>query len=84
RARAGRKQGAALLDPPMRMADAPGELDGLAGPRSHRSWWVARSAIDSVRRGNGRAELTLKGDIVAPLSRFCMPALQPAGGSLSR
>ncbi|MDB5719771.1 MAG: hypothetical protein JWP15_389, partial [Alphaproteobacteria bacterium] len=63
----------------LRMADALGELDGVAGARTHRSWWVARSAIDSVRRGNGRAELTLKGDIVAPVSRSYLPALQQAG-----
>ncbi len=63
----------------LRMADALSELDGVSGARTHRSWWVARSAIDSVWRGNGRAELTLKGDIVAPVSRSYLPLLQQEG-----
>ncbi len=63
----------------LRLSDAIGELDGIEGARTHRSWWVARDAIRSVERGDGRAELTLAGGIVAPVSRSYYPALRDAG-----
>ncbi|WP_205007870.1 LytTR family DNA-binding domain-containing protein [Sphingosinithalassobacter portus] len=63
----------------LRLSDAVSELDGIEGARTHRSWWVARDAIQSVERGDGRAELTLPGGIVAPVSRSYYPALRDAG-----
>ena len=42
------------------------ELDGR---RVHRSWWVARDAMIGVQRGDGRAILTLRGGVEAPVSR---------------
>ena len=33
----------------MRMGDAITELDGLEGAQTHRSWWVARDAVESAR-----------------------------------
>ncbi len=53
----------------MRFADA---LDALAkgdGLRVHRSWWVARPAVETVRWRNGRGELGLNNGIKAPVSR---------------
>ncbi|QIG78979.1 LytTR family transcriptional regulator DNA-binding domain-containing protein [Stakelama tenebrarum] len=63
----------------LRLTDAIVELDGIEGARTHRSWWVARDAIRSVERGDGRAELTLPGGVTAPVSRSFYPALRDAG-----
>lgn len=63
----------------MRLADALGELEGLEGAQVHRSWWVAKSAITTASRGNGRASLTLKSGAVVPVSRTYARALREAG-----
>ena len=63
----------------MRLADAVRELEGLEGAQVHRSWWVAKSAVADVARGNGRAALTLKSGTVAPVSRTFARALREAG-----
>lgn len=63
----------------MRLSDAVAELEGLEGAQVHRSWWVARDAVVGARRGDGRATLTLKGGIEAPVSRRYAPALRKAG-----
>jgi hypothetical protein len=53
----------------MRLGNALEEVAGLDGMQTHRSWWVARSAVTGVRRGNGRATLTLSNGLQAPVSR---------------
>ncbi|MGH7028744.1 LytTR family DNA-binding domain-containing protein, partial [Brevundimonas sp.] len=63
----------------MRLSDALTELEGLEGAQTHRSWWVARDAVASVARGDGRAALTLDGGSVAPVSRRYARALREAG-----
>ena len=67
----------------MRLADALNELEGLEGAQTHRSWWVARDAVASVARGDGRAVLTLdngpRGELIAPVSRRYAKALRDAG-----
>jgi DNA-binding LytR/AlgR family response regulator len=63
----------------MRLSDAVAELEGLEGARTHRSWWVARDAVRDVKRGDGRAALTLEGGIVAPVSRRYARVLREAG-----
>lgn len=63
----------------MRMADACGLLDESAGARVHRSWWVARDAVQAVRQQSGRMELDLSGDITAPVSRAMQPVLRSQG-----
>lgn len=63
----------------MRMTDALAELEGLEGAQTHRSWWVARDAVRGVRRGDGRATLTLEGGLEAPVSRQYARALRAAG-----
>lgn len=63
----------------MRMADALKELEGLEGAQTHRSWWVARGAVVSVSRGDGRAVLTLDGGLRVPVSRRHARALRAAG-----
>lgn len=63
----------------MRLADALAELEGLDGAQTHRSWWVARLAVRDVRRGDGRAVLTLPDGTSAPVSRSFAPGLRAAG-----
>ena len=63
----------------MRLADAVVELEGLEGAQVHRSWWVARDAVTDVKRGDGRATLTLSGGVEAPVSRAYAKALREAG-----
>ena len=60
----------------MRMKDAFSELEGHKGLQSHRSWWVAESAImGSIMEGRSTF-LNLKGDIVVPISRTYLPDLK--------
>lgn len=63
----------------MRMADACALLDESAGARVHRSWWVARDAVQAIRQHSGRMELVLPGDISAPVSRAMQPVLRSQG-----
>jgi LytTr DNA-binding domain len=63
----------------MRLADALVELEGLEGAQTHRSWWVARAAVASAERLDGRAVLTLKDGAEVPVSRGFARALRTAG-----
>lgn len=63
----------------MRLADAISELEGLEGAQTHRSWWVAREAVESVRRDGDRVVLVLKGGAEAPVSRPNVRPLKQAG-----
>lgn len=63
----------------MRLGDAIEELEGLEGAQVHRSWWVARAAVEDVRRGDGRAILTLKTGVEVPVSRTYARLLRAAG-----
>jgi hypothetical protein len=63
----------------MRLADAISELEGLEGAQTHRSWWVAREAVESTRRDGERVTLLLKGGAEAPVSRPNVRALRDAG-----
>jgi hypothetical protein len=69
-------RGSALIA--MRLADALRELDGIEGAQVHRSWWVARDAVEHGARRRGRAVLSLKGGLTAPVSRTYAPALRRA------
>lgn len=63
----------------MRMRDAIEELDGFDGAQVHRSWWVARSAVTSVKRDGRNMRLVLKRGLEAPVARSQVNALQDAG-----
>jgi hypothetical protein len=63
----------------VRMSDAIAELEGLEGAQTHRSWWVARDAVESTRRDGDRLTLVLKGGIEAPVSRPNIRPLREAG-----
>lgn len=53
----------------MRLTDAVEALKDRAGFRTHRSWWVARDAVEHARFRQGRGELTLANGIKVPVSR---------------
>lgn len=63
----------------MRLSDAITELDGLEGAQTHRSWWVAREAVEGARREGDKVVLTLKGEVEAPVSRPNVRPLREAG-----
>lgn len=63
----------------MRLSDAIAELEGLEGAQTHRSWWVARDAVESTRRDGDKFVLVLKGGVEAPISRPNVRALREAG-----
>ncbi len=63
----------------LRLADAIAELEGVDGAQTHRSWWVAKAAVQDVRRGDGRAVLILPAGVEAPVSRSFAPALRDRG-----
>jgi hypothetical protein len=53
----------------MRMRDAVAELEGFDGMQVHRSFWVARKRIVSVRRAGERGLLTMSNGLEIPVSR---------------
>jgi len=63
----------------MRMRDAIERLGDADGLRVHRSWWVARTAILSIRREGRSAIIVVKGHHEVPVARDMMPALRGAG-----
>ncbi len=63
----------------MRLGDAIGELEGVEGAQTHRSWWVARDAVESARREGDKMVLLLKGGVEAPVSRPNVRPLREAG-----
>ena len=60
----------------MRLGDALEALSGLDGFRTHRSWWVARTAVEAVRWKGGRGALSLSDGSSAPVSRTYAAALK--------
>jgi len=63
----------------MRLSDAIAELAGLEGARTHRSWWVARVAVQGADRSEARISLRLPDGLTAPVSRTYAKDLREAG-----
>jgi DNA-binding LytR/AlgR family response regulator len=63
----------------LRFSDALTELRGIEGAQIHRSWWVAREAVASSRRVDGKLMLMLRDGSEAPVSRAFTRALKDAG-----
>jgi DNA-binding LytR/AlgR family response regulator len=55
------------------------ELQGIEGAQVHRSWWVARDAVSSSRRVDGRLVLVLRNGTETPVSRTFTRALKEDG-----
>ncbi len=63
----------------LRMRDAEEELAGYDGLRVHRSWWVARRAVEQILRTGRNVTLRLDGGLEAPVARDRIRALESAG-----
>lgn len=70
-------QGSALVL--MSLGQALEELGDLDGLQVHRSWWVAREAVEGVTEDGRKLRLRLKGGIEAPVSRASVARLRAAG-----
>lgn len=63
----------------MRLSDAIGETEGVAGVQIHRSHWVALEGVAKVHRAGGKVTVeTSTGDRL-PVSRGFLPAVRAAG-----
>lgn len=60
----------------MRFGDALEALGGADGFQTHRSWWVARTAVQTASWKAGRGELSLSDGSTAPVSRTYAAALK--------
>ena len=63
----------------MRLRDAMAHLSDIDGRQIHRSWWVARLAIEDVKREGRNVRLVLAGGIEAPVARAQVSELKEAG-----
>ncbi len=63
----------------MRLRDAMAHLGDTEGMQIHRSWWVARGAVEDVVRDGRNLRLKLARDVEAPVSRANVTVLKDAG-----
>ncbi len=63
----------------MRLRDAMAHVAELEGRQVHRSWWVARLAVEDVKREGRNVRLILAGGVEAPVSRAQVSELKTAG-----
>ena len=63
----------------MRLRDAMVHVSDFEGQQVHRSWWVARHAVEDVVRDGRNVRLRLARDVEAPVSRANVTALREAG-----
>lgn len=63
----------------MRLRDAISHVADIEGRQVHRSWWVARLAIEDVRREGRNIRLVLPGGLEAPVARAQVAELKDAG-----
>lgn len=62
----------------MRLSDAEDLAHPIAGLKPHRSWWVAESGVEHVKRKDGKLTITLKNGDIVPVSRSGTKALRAA------
>ena len=75
--RAHTARGSDLILTPLK--DAIAELGGVEGMQVHRSWWVARAAVEASEPNGRNLILRLKGGLKAPVSRASVAKLKAAG-----
>ena len=63
----------------LRMRDAEAELTTIDGLRIHRSWWVARDAVERVVRHGRGYKLRLTNGLEPPVARDRVAALKTSG-----
>ena len=61
------------------MAQAMEPLGGVDGMRVHRSWWVARAAVEGAAWEGRNLRLRLKGGLEAPVARASIAEVRAAG-----
>jgi len=61
------------------MRDAVASLEGVAGERIHRSWWVVRNAVTQMVADGRNLRLRLVNGLDAPISRSQVGRLRAAG-----
>jgi hypothetical protein len=61
------------------LKDAVAEVGGIEGMQVHRSWWVARGAVERVIEDGRNLRLGLTGGLEAPVSRSAVASLRAAG-----
>ena len=59
--------------------DAMAHVAHIEGQQVHRSWWVARLAVEDVRRDGRNVRLVLAGGLEAPVARAQVSELRDAG-----
>ncbi|MBA4043220.1 MAG: LytTR family transcriptional regulator [Erythrobacter sp.] len=62
----------------MRLRDAMALIGDLEGMQVHRSWWVARGAVEDVLRDGRNIRLKLTRDVEAPVARAKIADLKDA------
>ena len=62
-----------------RFSDALTDVAAIGGLRVHRSWWVAKAAVERAERDGDRLTLHLRGGLVVPVSRTYALAVRDAG-----
>jgi hypothetical protein len=63
----------------MSLGQAISEVGEIEGLQIHRSWWVARRAVEVVVEDGRKLRIRLKGGIEAPVSRTNVARLRAAG-----
>lgn len=63
----------------MRLRDAMVYVADIEGRQTHRSWWVARGAVEDVVREGRNVRLVLARGIEAPVSRAQVSELKEVG-----
>ena len=63
----------------MSLSQAMAGLTGVDGRQTHRSWWVARAAVEGVVEDGRNLNLKLKGGLTAPVSRTRVAPLRAEG-----
>ncbi|MEM7703361.1 MAG: LytTR family DNA-binding domain-containing protein [Pseudomonadota bacterium] len=63
----------------MRLRDAMTHVSDVEGRQTHRSWWVARGAVEDVQREGRNVRLILARGVEAPVSRAQVSELKDAG-----
>ena len=61
------------------LKDAIAEVQGIDGAQVHRSWWVARDAVENVAPDGRNLRLRLRGGLEAPVSRSAVATLRASG-----
>ena len=63
----------------MRMGDAVAASGDVPGVQVHRSWWVARAAVERFDRDGRKARITLCNGLIVPVSRERLSDLPVSG-----